>query len=135
MQFSVTLRNARGNTIESHVGASALLEIRSGAKPANCAAADSGTLLCSMTLPADWMDAFASGSGVKAGTWSGTGVNAGTAGHFRIKQAGSPNSCQIQGTITPASASPTGDMEIDNDNIAVGQTVTVTLFAITEGNA
>lgn len=133
MQFSVGLRNARGNQIETHIGAAPTLQIRSGAKPATCAAADSGTLLCSMTLPADWMAAFSSGSGSKSGTWSGLGVAVGTAGHFRIKRAGSPDTCEIQGTIT--TGSPTGDMDIDNPSIANGQTVTVTLFSVTEGNA
>jgi hypothetical protein len=52
-----------------------------------------------------------------------------------MRKAGSPNSVEMQGNITPASSSPTAEMEIDNDNIAIGQTVTVTLFSITEGNA
>jgi len=135
MQFSVGLRNARGNAIETHVGISPTLEIRSGAKPANCAAADSGTLLCRMSLPSDWLEPAAAGIVTKKGTWSGTGLTPGTAAHFRIKNGASPTMCDAQGTVTPASASPTGDMEIDNDSIAAGQTVTVTLFSVSEGNA
>lgn len=135
LQFSVGLRNRRGNQIETEIGTAPTLQIRSGSKPANCAAADSGTLLCTMTLPSDWMTAFASGTGGKNGTWSGLGVAAGTAGHFRIRKSGSPDSCEIQGNITPASSSPTAEMEIDNASIAIGQTVTVTLFNLTEGNA
>jgi hypothetical protein len=45
VQLSVAARNARLDAIETAVGVSAILEIRSGAQPANCAAADSGTLL------------------------------------------------------------------------------------------
>lgn len=135
LQFSVGLRNKRGNAIETEIGTAPQLQVRSGSKPANCAAADSGTLLCSMTLPSDWYNAFASGASTKLGTWSGLGVAAGTAGHFRIRKPGSPNSVEIQGNITPASSSPTAEMEIDNASIAIGQTVTVTLFSITEGNA
>ena len=84
IQLSVAARNARLDTFESTAGASAKLQIRSGAQPANCAAAASGTLLCEIALPADWMANAASGSKAKAGTWSGTGAAAGTAGHFRI---------------------------------------------------
>ena len=62
VQYSVTVNNARLDSIETAVGVSPTLEIRSGAAPANCAAADSGTLLASIALPSDWMAAAASAS-------------------------------------------------------------------------
>lgn len=130
IQLSVAARNARLDTFESTAGASAKLQIRSGAQPANCAAAASGTLLCEIALPADWMANAASGSKAKAGTWSGTGAAAGTAGHFRIvDNAGT--TCHMQG---PVGTSGT-DMTLDNTSIASGQTVTVNTFTVTDGNA
>ena len=132
LQLSIPVRNARLDAIESTIGASAILEIRTGAAPANCAAADSGTLLASMTLPADWMAAAANGSKGLSGTWEDTSANAaGTAGHFRIKDSGG-TSCHLQGTagITGSGA----DLELDNDNIAAGQSITITGFTINDPN-
>lgn len=133
-QFSTAARNAALDAIETAAGASAILEIRSGAAPANCGAADSGTLLASMALPSDWMAAAAAGSKAKSGTWQDASANAaGTAGHFRIKDSGG-TTCHIQGPIvegTPAS----GEMGLDNTDIAVGQQVTITTFQIDAGGA
>jgi hypothetical protein len=39
LQYSVTVRNARLDVVESTIGVSAILKIRTGAAPANCAAA------------------------------------------------------------------------------------------------
>lgn len=69
MQYSVTVNNARLDAVETTVGASAVLKIRTGAAPANCAAADTGTVLATANLPADWMAAAASASKAKLGTW------------------------------------------------------------------
>jgi len=133
IQLSATVRNARLDAIESTVGASAILEIRSGAAPADCATADSGTLLASMTLPADWMAAASAGSKAKSGTWQDASANAaGTAGHFRIKDSGG-TTCHLQGTITATGGG--GDMELDNTSIASGQQITITTFTLTDGNA
>lgn len=130
IQLSVAARNARLDTFESTAGASAKLQIRSGAQPANCAAAASGTLLCEIALPADWMANAASGSKAKAGTWSGTGSAAGTAGHFRIvDNAGT--TCHMQGSVGTSGT----DMTLDNTSIASGQTVTVNTFTVSDGNA
>lgn len=116
---------------ESTIGTAPTLEIRTGAPPANCAAADSGTLLASMTLPSDWMSAASSGSKSKLGTWEDLTANAaGTAGHYRIKQGAT---CHEQGTVTATGGG--GDMTVDNTSIAVNQKVTVTTFVRTQPNA
>jgi hypothetical protein len=129
IQLALATRNARLDAIETDLGADPDLEIRSGAPPADCAAADSGTLLCAMQLPADAFAAAANGSKAKSGTWQGTGAAAGTAGHFRIKTSGGV--CKLQGTVGQGS----GDLSLDNTNIAVDQTVTITGFTLTDGNA
>lgn len=133
LQFSVPVRNARLDVIETTVGASAILEIRTGAPPANCAAANSGTILASMSLPADWLAAAASGAKSKSGTWQDLLANAdGIAGHFRIFDSGG-TVCGIQGTCSGPGGG--GDMELNNTSIATNQVVTVVAFDLTEGNA
>ena len=136
IQYSVNLRNAQLDQIETVTGASARLRLYSGSPPANCAAAATGTLLVDMALPSDWMSAASAGSKARLGTWSGTGTagaGSGTAaGYFRIfDSAGS--TCHMQGTVTITGGG--GDMTLDNTNIAQNQVVTVNTFTVTAGNA
>lgn len=133
LQFSVAVRNAILDPIESTVGASAVLKIRSGAAPANVATADSGTVLATVNLPADWMAAAASGSKAKLGTWEDLSADAtGTAAHFRI-YATDGTTAHIQGTVTATGGG--GDMEVDNTSFAAGQAFTVTGFTLTAPGA
>ena len=130
IQLAVSTRNARLDAIETDLGADPILEIRSGAQPADCAAADSGTVLASMPLPSDAFTAAANGSKAKSGTWEDpTGDAAGTAAHFRLKTSGGV--CKLQGSVGQG----TGDLQLDNTNIAVGQQVTITGFTLTDANA
>ena len=129
LQYSVAVNNARLDAVETATGASAKLRIYTGAAPANCAAAATGTLLVDMALPADWMSAASAGSKAKLGTWSGTGVAAGTAGYFRIvDNAGT--TAHLQGTCGIG----TGDLQLDNTNIAISQAVTVNTFTLNAAN-
>ncbi len=132
IQLSVAARNARLDAIETTAGATAKLQIRTGAQPASCATAASGTLLCEIVLPADYLAGASGGSKSKSGTWTGTAVAAGTAAHFRIvDNAGT--TCHLQGSITATSGG--GDMEIDNVSIASAQAVTVNTFTLNDANA
>lgn len=131
LQLGTTVRNARLDAIEVTISTAAILKLRTGAAPANCGTADSGTVLCSMTLPSDWLAAAASGAKAKSGTWSGTASGGGgTIAHFRIYDSGG-SVCHIQGTVGLGS----GDLSLDNNVVADGQTVTVTAFTLTDGNA
>lgn len=133
IQFSVGVRNARLDAIESTIGTSAVLKIRTGAAPANVATADSGTVLATCTLPSDWLAAASSGSKAKSGTWEDTSADAtGTAAHFRI-YASDGTTAHIQGTVTATAGG--GDMTVDNTSFAAGQAFTVTGFTLTDGNA
>lgn len=133
IQFSVAVRNARLDQFETTVGASAILKIRTGAAPANCAAADSGTVLATLNLPADWMAAAAGGAKAMSGTWQDLSADAaGTALHFRVYDSGGAT-CHMQGTCSATGGG--GDMQIDNPTLAVGQQFNVTSFTITDGNA
>jgi hypothetical protein len=129
VQLSTAVRNARLDAIETTISTSPTLEIRTGAVPANCAAADSGTVLATLTLPSDWMAAASGGSKALSGTWQDTSADAtGTAAHFRIKQS---TTCHIQGTVGTSGT----DMVVDSVSFTAGQQFTVTAFTLSDGNA
>lgn len=133
IQLSTAVRTARLDTIESTIGTSAIMRIRSGSVPANCAAADTGTVLASLTLPSDWMAAASAGSKGLAGTWQDASADAtGTAAHFRIYDSGG-TTCHIQGTVTVTGGG--GDLTLDSVSITAAQSVTITSFTLTDGNA
>lgn len=133
IQTSDTVAQARLDAFETATGATAILRLFSGAAPANCAAASSGTLIAEMTLPSDWMNAASGRTKTKLGTWQDLLANsAGTIGHFRIfNSAGAV--CHMQGTVTITGGG--GDMTVDNNVVAINQTITVSTFTLTEPNA
>ena len=134
IQLRSTIRDARLNTIESTGGGSCALKIFTGAQPADVTQANSGTDLCTINLPADWMADASGGSKAKAGTWSGTasaGAGA-TPGHFRIYNSQATmdgTTCILQGSAGVGS----GDLSFDG-TITSGQTVTINTFTLTSGN-
>lgn len=132
IQLSVTVRNARLDAIEDAIGANPVLKIRTGAPPASTAAADTGTVLASLALPANWMQDASGGSKAKAGTWEDLTADAsGTAGHYRIYDSG--GTAHLQGTITVSGGG--GDMTVVSTSISAGQVVTVSSFVINEANS
>lgn len=129
VQLSGSVRDARLDAIEVTIGASPTLEIRTGAAPANCAAADSGTVLATLALPSDWMAAASGGSKAKSGTWQDASADAsGTAAHFRIKAA---STCHMQGSVGTSGT----DMIVDSVSFTAGQSFTISTFTLTDGNA
>lgn len=132
-QFSAAVRNAMLDAIETAIGASAIMKIRTGAAPATCATADSGTVLATLNLPADYLAAAAAGVKAKSGTWEDASADAGgTAAHFRI-YASDGVTCHAQGTVTATGGG--GDMTVDNVSFAAAQQFTITSFSWTAGNA
>lgn len=125
LQYSTTIRNNKLDQVESTTGTAAVLKIFSGAQPANCAAADPSGLLCTITLPSDWMNAASGGTKTLLGTWSASASGSGTAASWRIYES-TATTCHLQGNTT--------DMTFNNTNIASGQTVSVTSFTLTAGN-
>src|SRR5574337_2051313 len=124
-QFGAALRTNRVSQIQSTVGSSGVLKIFSGAEPANCAAADPSGLLATITLPATFLTS-SGGVTTLAGTWSASASATGTAATFRIYDGSSV--CHVQGNCTT-------DLVLNNTSITSGQTVSVTSFAVTNGNA
>ena len=133
IQLSTTVRNARLDVIETTVGTSAVLKIRTGAAPANVGTADSGTVLATITCPSDWLAAASGGSKALSGTWQDASAdNSGTAAHFRL-YASDGTTAHMQGTVTATGGG--GDMTVDNTTFAAAQVFNVTSFTLTDGNA
>jgi len=131
IQLSEAVRNARIDAIESTIGATAVLRIRTGAQPASCTAADTGTVLATLTLPANWMADASGGSADLTGTWTDASADAtGTADHFRLYNAAG-TACGLQGSVGTAAE----DLVVDNDSFAAGQSFTITSFVLTDGNS
>lgn len=133
LQLSTSVRNAMLDAIETTVGTSAVIEIRTGSAPATCATSDSGTLLVTYSLGSDWAAAASSGSKALNSTpISGTAGATGTAGHFRVKDNGG-STCHAQGTITATGGG--GDMTVDNTSITSGQSVNITSLTFAQSGA
>ncbi len=129
VQHSVAVRNARLDAIETAIGVSPTLELRTGAPPATCATADSGTVLATMTLPSDFLAAASGGTKALSGSWTDASADAGgTFGHYRIKQGAT---CHEQGTCGLAGS----DIVMDSATCTAGQAITIVSKTQTEGNA
>lgn len=132
LQESIAVRNAKLDAIEATIGTAPLLIFFTGAQPADCAAADSGTTLATMTLPSDWMAAASGGTKALLGTWQDPSAdNTGTMGHWRIKDS-SGTTCHMQGSVTLTGGG--GQITLANTSIAQGQQFTITSFTLTDGN-
>ena len=146
MKFSTGLRTALVGTGGglSTIFANGIIEIYSGAQPANADAAVTGTLLGRVTLASGaftpgtatngltWA-AAANGVASKTGVWSFNGIADGTAGWFRFKGNGADAGAlsttlpRMDGSI----ASSGGDLQIANISIATGSPNTVDAFTVT----
>ena len=125
-QYGSVLRTNQVGQIQTTIGASgATLKIFSGAEPANCAAADPAGLLATIALPASFLTSSA-GVTTIAGSWTVAASGTGTAQTFRMYDTGAV--CHVQGNCTT-------DLVLNNTSITSGQTVTVTSFSVTAGNA
>jgi hypothetical protein len=127
LQFSVGARNSRLEAIELAANGQTLnagvvtgsatqptLEIRTGAPPANAAAADTGSVLATITLPANSFADAASGAKALTGTWQATATGTGTGGHFRIKNGATTH---LQGTCGSAVPLTTNALTAANSNV------------------
>lgn len=133
LQFSTTYRNAMLDQLATTLGGSEKLKIFTGAMPANCGAADSGTLLVEYDLASsgDWSAASSGAKSLAGLTLSVAASGTGTAGYFRMYDSG--GTCHLQGTVTASSGG--GDMTMDNPAIVTGQTVNLTGFTLTAPGA
>lgn len=131
IQLSVAVRNARINAVETTIGTSPKLELRTGAQEANCAAAATGTLLATLSLPSDWAGAASSGaSAIATGPWTGTCSTGGTVAHFRLTDTAG-TTCHMIGSVGLG----TGDLSMDNNVITATQALSIPTWTTTDANA
>lgn len=127
IQLSVGVRNGMLDAIETAIGVSAVIKIRTGAQPANCAAADSGTVLATINLASDWAAAASAGSKSFSNTplVDASADATGTAAHYRV-YASDGTTCHMQGTV----ATSGGDMTVDSTSFTAGQQFSITSWSL-----
>lgn len=131
LRLRASMRTAMAAAIETDVGTSPKLELRTGAPPTNLTDADTGTLLATINLPSDWASQSAGVLTALGVPLSATAVAAGTVGHARFKT--NAGVIAEDGTVTATGGG--GDWTIDNTVIANGQTVNLTGWTQTMPNA
>jgi hypothetical protein len=132
LQFSTTLRNAMLDQIETVLGTSAVLKIRTGAAPANVATADSGTVLATINLASDWASAASAGAKAFSGLpVSDTSADAtGTGAHWRLYQSDG-TTAHMQGTYGTSGTDIVGD----STSFTAGQAFNITAWTWTAPGA
>lgn len=128
MKLVTPLRNALLDRLETFIGVSPLLRLRSGAVPSDPDAASTGTVVTSMVLPADWLADAASGAKVQLGTWQDLNADAGaTVGHFELCTSG--GGVMVRGTVTITGGG--GELTLSAIDIVLNQAVAITGFNFT----
>lgn len=131
LSFSTTLRNARADAITTTAGNSGKLRIYSGTRPANPAAAITGTLLAELTCNATFAPSASGGVlTLNAITQDTTADATGTATHFRLWKSDGTTAVMDGDVGTSGS-----DLNLNTTSIVANAIVSVTSFVLTEGNA
>jgi len=132
IKFDTTTRNAEMDAVTTRVGTSARLRVYNGTRPANPGTAiTTQTMLVELTCNATAFAPAASGGVLTANAISnGTAAATGTASWFRLFQSNGTTAI-VDGDVGTSGS----DLNLNNTSIATSQTVSVTSFAITEGNA
>lgn len=121
ISYSAAVLNVMLDAYEVSIGSSPILRLYSGSAPAIGGAA-TGTLLASLSLPADWMQSATGASKAKTGTWTGTAAATGNVGYYRLVASDGATVCE-QGSVTVTGSG--GDLTLDNPSLTVGQTVNI----------
>ena len=127
LAFATTLRNNRLDQITSSVGASGLLRIYDGTRPATGGAAT--TLLAELTCNATFAPGAAAGVLTLNAITQDSSANAtGTATWFRLTTSG--GTAVVDGNVGTSGS----DLNLTTTSIVSTQPVSVSSFTITEGN-
>ncbi len=126
--INATLRNARADAITTFTGASALLRIYSGTRPATGGTAT--TLLAELTCNATFAPAASGGVLTLNAITQDSSANAtGTATWFRlVKSDGTTH--VLDGDVGTSGS----DLNLNTTSLVSGGPVAVTSFVLTEGN-
>jgi hypothetical protein len=130
VQLSVTTRTNQMSTLNTDIGASAVIKIFTGTPPTNCGTADTGTLLATFAGNAGGFGSASAGVLTASAVASVTAASAGAPGYFRVyPTAATTTNAVIQGT---AGLSAT-DMIVTASPFSSGQTVNFTSLTFTRG--
>ncbi len=127
VQYSLAVRDARLDQIQTTIGPSPVLKIFAGNQPANCSDPDPNGLLATIQLPISWMSPASGGIAVKLGTWSSTVSATGIMSSWRIYSSGG-TICGMQGNSRDMTPDPSTEF-------TAGDTLTVTNFTLAADNA
>lgn len=128
LAYAVGIRNSMLDAVTTGAGASALLRIYDGTRPATGGAAT--TLLAELTCNATFAPGASSGALTLNAITPDASANAtGTATWFRIVKADGTTHVMDGNVGTSGS-----DLNLTTTSIVSGQPVSVTSFVITEGN-
>lgn len=133
LKFSASLKNLQQDAITTRVGASCLIDIMSGTQATNPdTAIGAQVILATLTGNVTFAPGAAAGVLTLNSITNGTGTAGAGAGTvatwFRMKTSGSV--AHVDGTVGISGA----DLNLNNTNIATGQTVAVTNWTFTNGN-
>lgn len=132
ISLAEAVRNARLNAITTYVGASAILRIYSGTRPAN--GGTPTTMLAQLTCNATFAPSASSGVLTLNAISPATSAAAtGTATWFRIVRSDGSTHV-MDGSVSTISAG-TGDMRLDDSAIVLGGTVAVSSATFQDGNS
>lgn len=132
LQKSTAIRDLQLDAIIDTIPAGAVVQIRTGSAPANCAAANTGTLLGTLSL--------SNPVGTKSGqvltfstiTGDSSADADGTAGHWRIFNS-ALDTCYLQGTCGIAASG--ADMILNTTTVATGVSIDIPSWTITASGA
>ena len=118
IQYSVTHRTNNATQTATDVGVNAVIKIFTGAAPANCGVADTGTLLAQFAGNATQFGTGAAGVLTVSAVAPTTGAAAGTAGYFRVyPNAATTTNAVIQGTCFQTTPLTTNALTAANSNV------------------
>ena len=118
IQYSTTHRTNAMSTLNTDIGASAVIKIFTGSAPANCGTADSGTTLVTFAGNAGGFGTASAGVLTASAIANATAAGTGTAGYFRIypTSATTTNSV-VQGTVFQSLSLTTNALTAANGNV------------------
>lgn len=131
IQLSVAARNAKLSGLNTDIGANAIIEIRSGTRPANVAAAATGTLLATLTGNASGFGTVSGGQLTANAIASDTDADAtGTATWARVYTSGAVAKMDVDvGTAGPA------ELVFATTSFVEHAGISLSSFVLTEANA
>lgn len=130
IQYNATHRNNDMTDIVTQAGTTAYLLIYSGAAPASCAAAATGTLLAALPM-SNPVGTVTGGVLTMSTITSEAAAAAGTAGYWRICTDNTGATCVAQGTVGTTGA----DLNFPSTSFTAGETISVSSFTITANGA